>query len=80
MHPLNKLEAGRQAMLHERSRYIANIQNGTYLMWKEGFDQLEQFIALITTLFNHAECLIEMNLFAELVSRLVATFDRLAED
>lgn len=43
---LKKLEAGRQAMLQERSRYIANIQNGTYLMWKEGLDQLEQFIAL----------------------------------
>ena len=43
---LNKFEAGRQSMLHERSGYIANIQKGTYLMWKEGFDQLEQFIAL----------------------------------
>jgi hypothetical protein len=43
---LNKLEAGRQRMLDERSRYIANIQKGTYLMWKEGLDQLEQFIAL----------------------------------
>jgi hypothetical protein len=43
---LNKLEAGRQAMLHERSGYIANIQKGTYLMWKEGLDQLEQFITL----------------------------------
>jgi hypothetical protein len=43
---LNKLEAGRQAMLLERSGYIANIQKGTYLMWKEGLDQLEQFIAL----------------------------------
>lgn len=43
---LNELEAGRQAMLQERSRYIANIQNGTYLMWKGGLDQLEQFIAL----------------------------------
>lgn len=43
---LNKLEAGRQAMLHERSGYIANIQNGSYLLWKEGLDQLEQFIAL----------------------------------
>lgn len=43
---LNKLAACRQAMLRERSRYIANIQNGTYLMWKEGLDQLEQFIAL----------------------------------
>jgi hypothetical protein len=43
---LNKLEAGRQAMLHERGRYIANIHKGTYLMWKEGLDQLEQFIAL----------------------------------
>lgn len=43
---LNKLEAGRQAMLHERSGYIANIQNGIYLGWKEGLDQLEQFIAL----------------------------------
>jgi len=43
---LVKLEAGRQAMLHERSGYIANIQKGTYLMWKEGLDLLEQFIAL----------------------------------
>ena len=43
---LHKLEAGRQAMLHERSGYMANIRNGTYLMWKEGLDQLEQFIAL----------------------------------
>ncbi len=43
---LNQLEAGRQGMLHERRRYIANIQNGTYLLWKEGLDQLEQFIAL----------------------------------
>lgn len=43
---LSKLEAGRQAMLHERGRYIANIQKGTYLMRKEGLDQLEQFIAL----------------------------------
>ena len=43
---LTKLESGRQAMLHERGRYIANIQKGTYLMWKEGLDQLEQFIAL----------------------------------
>ena len=43
---LHKLESGRQAMLHERSGSIANIQNGTYLLWKEGLDQLEQFIAL----------------------------------
>jgi hypothetical protein len=43
---LNQLEAGRQVMLHQRSRYIANIQKGTYLMWKEGLDQLEQFVAL----------------------------------
>ena len=43
---LNKLEAGRQAMLHERSGYMTNIQNGTYILWKEGLDQLEQFIAL----------------------------------
>jgi len=43
---LNKLEASRQSMLHERSGYIANIQKGTYRLWKEGFDQLEQFIAL----------------------------------
>jgi hypothetical protein len=43
---LNKLEAGRQAMLHDRSGYTVNIQKGTYLMWKEGLDQLEQFIAL----------------------------------
>jgi hypothetical protein len=43
---LNNLEAARQSMLQERSRYISNIQNGTYLMWKEGLDQLEQFIAL----------------------------------
>jgi hypothetical protein len=43
---LKKLKAGRQAMLQERSGYIANIQKGTYLMWKEGLDQLEQFIAL----------------------------------
>ncbi len=53
---LNKLEATRQAMLQERSRYIANIQRGTYLMWKEGLDQLEQFIALnldwVTKLIN----------------------------
>lgn len=37
---LNKLESGRQAMLHERSGYIANIQNGTYLLWQEGLDLL----------------------------------------
>lgn len=43
---LNQLESCRQAMLHERSGYIANIQNGTYLLWKEGLDQLEQFIVL----------------------------------
>lgn len=43
---LNKLEAGRQAMLHERSGYMTNIQRGTYLVWKEGLDQLEQFIVL----------------------------------
>jgi hypothetical protein len=43
---LDKLEADRQAMLQERSGYIANIQIGTYLMWKEGLEQLEQFIAL----------------------------------
>ena len=43
---LNKLKAGRQAMMRERSGYIANIQKGTYLMWKEGLDLLEQFIVL----------------------------------
>ena len=43
---MNKLEACRSATLRERSGYIANIQNGTYLMWKEGLDQLEQFIVL----------------------------------
>jgi hypothetical protein len=40
---LNKLEAGRQAMLRERSGTIANIQKGTYLMWKEGLDQLKKY-------------------------------------
>jgi hypothetical protein len=43
---LNQLVAGRQPMLLERRGYIANIQNGTYLLWKEGLDQLEQFIGL----------------------------------
>lgn len=43
---LNQLESCRQAVLNERSGYIANIQNGTYLLWKEGLDQLEQFIVL----------------------------------
>lgn len=43
---LNQLEAGRQATLHVRGGYMSNIRNGTYLMWKEGLDQLEQFIAL----------------------------------
>lgn len=43
---LNKLAAGRRALLDERSRYIANIQKGTYILWKEGLDQLEHFIAL----------------------------------
>lgn len=43
---LNKLEACRHAMLRERSGYIANIQRGTYLMWQEGLDLLEQFIVL----------------------------------
>ena len=43
---LNKLEACRSAMLYERSGYIANIQNGTYLLWQEGLDLLEQFIVL----------------------------------
>lgn len=43
---VKNLEADRQALLRERSGYIANIQRGTYLMWKEGLDQLEQFIAL----------------------------------
>ncbi len=36
---------------------------------------LSQTSMVITTLFNHAECLIEMNLFAELVSRIEMTFD-----
>lgn len=43
---LHKLNACRQAMLHERSRYIANIQKGTCLLWEEGLDLLEQFIVL----------------------------------
>ena len=33
--------------------------------------------AVITTLFNSAECLIEMSLFAELVSRIEKAFARL---
>lgn len=36
---------------------------------------LNQTSAGITTLFNNAECLIEMNLFAELVSRIEKAFD-----
>lgn len=40
---------------------------------------LSQTSAVITTLFNYAECLIEMNLFVVLVSRIESTFDRLAE-
>jgi hypothetical protein len=40
---------------------------------------LNQTLAGITTLFNNAECLIEVNLFAELVCRIEKTFDRLAE-
>lgn len=43
---LKSLDAGRQAMLDERSGYIRNIQNGTYLGWRDGLDQLEQFIVL----------------------------------
>ncbi len=43
---LNTLEASRQAMLQEHSGYMTNIQNGTYLLWKEGLDQLEEFIVL----------------------------------
>lgn len=43
---LKKLEASRQAMLNERSGYVANIQKGTYLLWKAGLDELEQFIGL----------------------------------
>lgn len=35
-----------------------------------------QTSTVITTLFNHAECLIEMNLFAELVSRIEKAFDK----
>lgn len=41
---------------------------------------LRQTSAVITTLFTHAECLIEMSLFAELVGRIETTFDRLAGD
>jgi hypothetical protein len=40
---------------------------------------LSQTSAVISTLFNHAECLIEMSLFAELVSRIEKTFVRSAE-
>jgi hypothetical protein len=40
---------------------------------------LSQTTTVLTTLFTSAECLIEMNLFAELVSRIEKTFDRLAE-
>jgi len=36
---------------------------------------LSQTSAVITTLFNNAECLIEMNLFAELVRRIEKAFD-----
>ena len=43
---MKNLEVCRSATLRERSGYIANIQNGTYLMWKEGLDQLEQFVVL----------------------------------
>ena len=43
---LKTLEASRQAVLRERSGYITNIQNGAYLLWKEGLDLLEQFVIL----------------------------------
>ena len=43
---LKTLKASRQAMLRERSGYITNIQKGTYLIWKDGLDPLEQFIVL----------------------------------
>jgi len=43
---LSQLESGRQSTLHERSETIANIHKGTYLLWKDGIDQLEQFIVL----------------------------------
>ena len=36
---------------------------------------LSQTSAVITTLFASAECLIEMRLFAELVSRIEKSFD-----
>lgn len=36
---------------------------------------LSQTSAVITTLFNYAECLIEMSLFAELVGRIEKAFD-----
>lgn len=45
---LKKLEASRQAMLRERSGYIANIQKGAYLLWKEGLDLLEQFVVRLS--------------------------------
>ena len=37
---------------------------------------LRQTSMAITTLFNNAECLIEMSLFDELVSRIEKAFDR----
>lgn len=40
---------------------------------------LSQTSAVVMTLFPKAECLIELNLFDELVSRIEKTFDRLAE-
>ena len=42
-------------------------------------DSLHQTSAVITTLFNSAECLIEMNLFAEFLRMIESTFDRLSE-
>lgn len=40
---LKKLEASRQAMLRERSGYIANIQKGADLVWEEMSCEFEVF-------------------------------------
>lgn len=71
---LNQLKAGRQSMLRERRRYIGNIQNGIYLLWKEGLDQLEQFIVLnlewgtkLINEFNSSGAPDQKHLFAALI-------------
>ncbi|GAA5477208.1 hypothetical protein Hhel01_00687 [Haloferula helveola] len=43
---LASLTASRSRTLKERAGYLDNIRNGTYLLWKEGLDRLEQFISL----------------------------------